>query len=253
LKRKIIHILHKVDLLFLNLCAQNKYTAFFYYTFLRAKFKNEMFLSIKGRTKYFENLNRENITSSVLRRNIHRIEKALIMKPRRDVFAQDYIEETLNALRCQVNSEVSDQVEIKWAIDVLTLYFNSIVLTEVLRGQFIIFQDLIDKKMSAFDDQDKYAPIVQNIQDIEEAISFEKFSHLVINRRSTRWFEIKKVSKEIIDRCIEISLEAPSACNRLPYRIVYTVDAQKAQAISNCVGGYRGLCSPDTCNYGDYR
>ena len=57
-----------------------------------------------------------------LRRNVHRLEKGLIMDTRREVFALDYIEDTVEAYVQASASACSDPSQIKWYQYVLQEY-----------------------------------------------------------------------------------------------------------------------------------
>ena len=58
-------------------------------------FNREQAAVLRGRRDYYRNKHRDRVTHVELRRNVHRLEKGLIMRPRRDVFARDYITETI--------------------------------------------------------------------------------------------------------------------------------------------------------------
>ena len=61
-----------------------------------------------------------------LRRNTHRLEKALLMRPRRDLFAVDYIEETVARYASCRASELAPRYaeDLRWSFDVLSEYFR---------------------------------------------------------------------------------------------------------------------------------
>ena len=69
-------------------------THFFYFLSFIA-FNREQTAVLRGRRDYYRNKGSERLTHVELRRNIHRLEKGLTMRPRRDVFARDYITETI--------------------------------------------------------------------------------------------------------------------------------------------------------------
>ena len=48
-----------------------------------------------GRYLYLKRLNEKSENMFLLRRNVHRLEKGLLMRPRRSVFGLKYIEEAL--------------------------------------------------------------------------------------------------------------------------------------------------------------
>ena len=97
------------------------YFIFFNHTYLR-----EQFALLQGNDEYKRRINSTIEQSNpLLRRNIHRIEKGLIMQPRKSIFALDYIEETQSAflLACQSNIH---QAEHCWAKDILTEFYRSV-------------------------------------------------------------------------------------------------------------------------------
>src|SRR5690606_2314544 len=83
-------------------------------------FNREQFAVLQGRRDYYRNLKKNRKSRTELRRNTHRIEKGMSMQPRRDVFAEDYILETVEfyesaAMQCLVNAESVDTDELAWA------------------------------------------------------------------------------------------------------------------------------------------
>jgi nitroreductase len=48
-------------------------------------------------------------------------------------------------------------------------------------------------------------------------VTLEQLASLAQRRRSVRWFEQRPVEREKIDAALEIGLQSPTACNRLPY------------------------------------
>lgn len=88
----------------------------------------EQYAVLSGRRSYYRNLGRSRASHVELRRNVHRLEKGILMQPRRDVFARDYIEETVEfyAIALKRPSTVAnlDAGEMQWAHDVLAEYFS---------------------------------------------------------------------------------------------------------------------------------
>jgi nitroreductase len=48
--------------------------------------------------------------------------------------------------------------------------------------------------------------------------SIEQIESLSRTRRSVRWFSEQPVPRQLIDRALRVAMEAPSACNRQPFR-----------------------------------
>lgn len=76
----------------LSLFVKSKFLSSLYYVFLSKKFGRENQGVIYGQLKYDEDLQSSLESQYLLRRNIHRLEKGIIMKNRRDVLAVNYIE-----------------------------------------------------------------------------------------------------------------------------------------------------------------
>src|SRR5690606_21336945 len=83
---------------------QNKLPLFFvrtpflssvYYLFFSKKFRREHYAVLSGKVTHLKGNYSGNANLYTLIRNTHRIEKGLLMKPRRDVFASDFITETV--------------------------------------------------------------------------------------------------------------------------------------------------------------
>lgn len=75
----------------------NGFLASLYFCFFSAQFRREHLAVLRGRRKFMQDLQGGGRSSSLLRRNVHRLEKGLIMTPRRPVFAEGFIGETVQA------------------------------------------------------------------------------------------------------------------------------------------------------------
>ena len=83
---------------------RNGMLASFYYFFLSKEFQREHVSTLAGIHAYSKSLDHPSRSSALLRRSIHRIEKGLIMRPRRNTFAADYIKETVDIfVQCLYN------------------------------------------------------------------------------------------------------------------------------------------------------
>jgi hypothetical protein len=82
---------------------------------------------VKGKQIYFKRMRRGSGNAFQLRRNIHRLEKGLCMKPQRNVFATDYIEDTVDNFIVLANGGADDfdKAQSKWAYGVLSQYFRT--------------------------------------------------------------------------------------------------------------------------------
>ena len=171
---------------------------------------------------------------SQLRRNIHRLEKALIMKPLKKVFAEGYIQETVDLYNiCKNNNQISED-ELKWFHSVLTEYFCKVDKTEVVSLAFNNYQRPCDAFAS-----DKSIPYEER-ERAKSKVDFNDLESLFKRRRSVRFYQAKKPNMADIVSCINISNQAPSACNRQPFRLVYTDNPQITKQIAGTAGGTAG-------------
>lgn len=171
-----------------------------------------------------------------LRRNVHRLEKGLIMDPRRDVFALDYIEETVEAYLQVSGSACSDPSQIKWFQDVLQEYFSVTGSHSIIDACQERFNGLGDFELS----DEKSVPLSRSSY-LKSEISYDEFYALCRQRRSVRWYEDRKVPRELIDQAITAAAQSPSACNRQPFEFRVFDDPVKIQEIAGIPGGTVGF------------
>lgn len=204
----------------LNVFSSSRLMATVYSVLGFGTFNREQYAVLRGRRNYYRNLHRSRLTHVELRRNIHRLEKGIIMQPRRPVFARDYIDETIDfyeeAIKQYRKSEDSlDRFELEWAHDVLKQYFSlaaaddRIVSSARARYEETLKDFTVDNKVEK-------SPFVR--KDAKKSnVSYDDMLALAMQRRSVRWFANRKVPRELIDKAMMVGRQAPTACNRLPY------------------------------------
>src|SRR5690606_17173841 len=111
----------------LEVLAANRLFSLVYSVLAIPSFNREQFAVLRGRRDYYRNLGRERASRTELRRNVHRLEKGILMRPRRPVFALDYLGETIEYYERAVDQHQrlgsSDSSELEWAHGVLANYF----------------------------------------------------------------------------------------------------------------------------------
>lgn len=204
-------------------------------------FNRERYAVLTGRAAYRRNQQRTIATSPQLRRNIHRLEKALIMEPRRPVFALDYIEETVEAfLTYRRDPAITDPSLDRWSEDVLREYFDAVQKDDRLEDLHRRFLEVAGHAENPDPSVDPHAPFKRK-QSPELTIGYEDLHTLAMRRRSIRWFEDRPVPRELVDKALLIGRQSPSACNRQPfeYRIYDDPDlVRKVSAIPFGAAGY---------------
>lgn len=208
----------------------------YYYAFFSRQFDREHNAVLAGKVAYQYNLSEIGDSCALLRRNIHRIEKGLIMRPRRRVFAEQYILETVKLLQRANNIGTLCDDEKKWCVDVLKEYFSVIDHSSVTRESERIFRmiEFYENKL------ENYIPYQYSTLKPHE-IEYEDIKNLFIKRRSVRWYKNKHVPLDLINKATDIASLAPTACNRQPYRFLFCNNKKKTIKIANCVGGTKGF------------
>lgn len=245
-RQKISKIKAKIYSRFLLIVSKRKILSDLYYIFSR-RFSLEHQAILAGRAKYRSTLMSNGSVTSLLRRNIHRLEKGLIMKPRKDIFAQSYIDETVSCFGAMVEKADRFSGEIKWALDVLDRYFE--VVTEdpkisPARERFIniknqiILSSSIPKRIPI--EQSEFIPY--SYEKLKKSdITVNDLEKLYIHRRSVRWYLEKSIPSELVQQAANLSTFAPSACNRQSFKYIFCNDSKKASGIAKCAGGTSGF------------
>jgi len=195
---------------------KNRALAAFYYMILHNGFKREFTSVLAGKAKHLEDSRTENGNYFLLVRNIHRLEKGLLMRPRKAVFAADYISETVDSFQKIVTGGIhNSNYQLKWAKDVLEEYFTAVQPgNPVIDEQRIRFNDVKNLYEDA-SGTDKFVPYKRAVS--ESPVLFDEYYKLTQRRRSVRWFRPDPVPRELIDKAILAANQSPSACNRQPF------------------------------------
>lgn len=186
---------------------------------------------------------RQNCQSSIgcefrLRRNIHRLEKGLIMRPRRPVFAYDYIEETVSDfISIWQSAEPGEQAQLHWFRDVLNQYFAAVENDAFIQRHKERFLAVLEPHS-----QNAGALIPKARKEYPPCpVSYEDFMQLTRIRRSVRWYQQRPVQREQIDKAILAAAQSPSACNRQPFEFRVFDDPEKVSQIAKIPMGTAGF------------
>jgi len=201
-----------------------------YYFLFSSDFSREHQKVLKGKYMHLTALKNNQPNSFHLRRQVHRIEKGLIMKNRRSVFATDYIGDTVKNYRVlsehlEAGGDV-DEGLLRWTSSVLQKYFNSVEHNEVIAPVYAEFQK-IAHKVTFEADPATFVPY-KRAQTIQSNVDYDSFLALTRQRRSVRYFLQKEVPYEMIEKACTAAAYAPSACNRQPFTFrIFTEETMK--------------------------
>jgi nitroreductase len=228
-------------MLALKVFSANGFLAGIYFAFFSRRFRREHLAVLRGRKQYHDELAWGTTSSPMLRRNTHRLEKGLIMRPRRPVFAEGFIGETVDAYARACSTPGFSADELKWAGDVLAEYFSVVSDTPVIRPAREAFErENATPVLEAADRAEQSKPF-QRSESPATSIRFEDLHQLFIRRRSVRWYLEKPVPMELVQKAIDAAAQAPSACNRQPFRFIVATDPEWASKIAACAGGTAGF------------
>jgi nitroreductase len=244
LKQLILTLIELPGRIFSPFFSKSKLLASLYYTFLNRKFSREHKAVLSGRVAYHQKLKHIGQSAILLRRNVHRLEKGLIMEPRRDTFAEGFIGETVKYYKLAVQSGDLSKEECKWFTDVLKEYFSVVKETNSILKARKVFDGCIIE--STENESDKYIPYSYDSL-LPTDISFEALNKLFLKRRSVRWYQDKPVPMELVRKAIDIATLAPSACNRQPYSFYASSSREKAFAMASIAGGTVGFSQNLPC------
>jgi len=246
LKNLIRGLLAVLDRAVLPLASVARGIASAYYLLLNPRFGREHRAVLAGRLAYDCSLGVARRSNPMLRRNIHRLEKALVMRPRNPVFAEDYIGETVAAFLGADEQATLDSGELKWAHDVLTAYFAAVGESEVVTRARAQFRAAVagpgpggEGLRGPVGREASWQPQAQ-AANARGPVAYDDFLLLCRQRRSVRWFRQRPVPRELVERAVAAAAQAPSACNRQPFVFRYFDSPAEAARIAALAMGTTG-------------
>ncbi|WP_353815373.1 nitroreductase family protein [Agromyces sp. SYSU T00266] len=227
-----------VNRIFLETFGSSRILSYFFFIVAFLPFNREQAATLRGRRDYYRNKNRERLSHVELRRNVHRIEKGIIMRPRREIFAKDYITETIefyeNAARqCLVDPTSIERSELDWAHNVLAEYFR------VSTGSHPAV-DAARERFHAVSYDPVLVGTVPYVKSNTSTVNYDELMELARQRRSVRWFDGRPVPRELIDDALLVARQAPTACNRLPYEFRVFDDPEMVKTVAGLPFGAAG-------------
>jgi len=199
---------------------RNPFYSSLFYGIFDNSFKRQHFATLTG-IDAFTKRGDKNI--AILIRNLHRIEKGLIMPERKKVFAKEFIEETVKSFRELDLILLEENKNLYYyAKSVLNSFFEVVDRSDnTIQNALAIYNHNVLEKL----------PVPLKLpyprRNVESSnVSYEDYLKLSKQRRSIRFFEQKRVERSLIEKAIEAALQAPSACNRQPFRLIIADDPE---------------------------
>ena len=242
LRREKADLAVRLDPLVTACCAGSRWAGALYYSLWSRRFHREQQAFLAGRKRYQAQCEPHEGNRWLLRRNTHRLEKGLCMRPLRKVFATDYVDETVAAYAALSTNEhvVGDADLLHWTHDVLQQYFEKTrggdhPVIERNRERFL---SLAHAKSDADDFRGPYR------RDLSQPspVGIDEFLALARRRRSVRWFESNPVPRALVDRAVEAAAYAPTACNRQAFELHLFDTPDAVQEVAAVPMGTVGYC-----------
>lgn len=214
-----------------------------YYAFFNRSFDREHRAVLAGRLAHDRSQEGAAETSSVLRRGIHRLEKGILSKPRRTVFALSYIRKTVRfyerAVRARSdNHELVPEEELRWAHDVLEKYFAITDHHPRIDAQRERFEELPTPSFKS--NGQPFRPYKRDLS-VPPSVNYEDLLELSKRRRSVRWFRQEPVPREFIRKAVDVASMSPSACNRQPFEFRVFDDPEIVDKVAKLPAGTKGF------------
>jgi nitroreductase len=238
---KIQGMLETADIRIASIASRNKALSVIYYTIFSSDFLREMQSVLVARAAYHQSSLSDMPNSFLLRRNIHRLEKGLIMRPRRLLFGDKYVGTTVNVFHDCLNTGCLSRSEYSWCMAVFTEYFAVACGSDAIDRARESFNSIVQNSPpNPFDPDNKPIPY----PDLGTAnVSFKDFKSLCNRRHSVRWFEPRSVPKQLLEEAIDVAAMAPSACNRQPFKFYVFDEPHRAQEIGAMPMGTAGFAN----------
>jgi len=212
------------------------------YFFLTGTFYREQRAVLSGIAAYEELETQRKAPRHRIIRNVHRIEKGLSMRDRRDVFAESYIGDIVGDLVAAWDSDTDDE-QLLWAVDVLSEYFDTVERTKTIAEAESEFTEFLSEIEYTPDNR---VPFPRRELD-EPPVSSEAMEQLAVQRTSTRWFQDRDIPRAEVDEALEVAMQSPSACNRQSYEYRLYDDPELIDEISSLAIGASGYSDNIPC------
>lgn len=241
LRRRWRRLVGVIDTAASRVARRSGWLSSLYYLLMSRDFDREHLSVMHGNRRHAAEMTEPGISCGFLRRSIHRLEKGLLMRPRRDLFGLDYIESTMAcylAIACDAQRWLEYQPEeLTWAYEVLKEYFEVTAThrkVDRLRDQFRALPVPLKERLG------KYVPYLRDLSR-PPTVSYDQLAQLSLRRRSVRWFLQERVPRVLIEQAMAVARQSPSACNRQPFVFRVFDDPDMAKKIGAIPGGTAGF------------
>jgi nitroreductase len=162
----------------------------------------------------------------------------LLHFPPKDVFAENYVGQTVSYLAQLKPLEGPSDGTADWAEAVLDQYFKTCRHTERVSEAYASY-----KKLNPANRQPDWRPYPSKHR-LEAGVGIQALHQLALRRRSVRRYLDKTVEFDTVRTAMNVAALSPSACNRQSFRFIFCSSPEKVRAISELPGGITGYAIP---------
>jgi len=176
-----------------------------------------------------------------LRRSTHRLEKGLSVDERRPVFGEAFIEQFVDDLITAHRTDATSPA-VRWASAVAAEYFDAV-------GAHAAPDSPVRRARrqwagAALTEPEAHEPPLVPYKSAERPplpFGYDELLELVQRRRSIRSFDERPVPRALVEDAVRIARQAPSACNRQPFRFVIVDGADQVAPVLSLALGATGF------------
>ncbi|MGV3762442.1 nitroreductase family protein [Parapedobacter sp.] len=217
-------------------CRKSRFLSDLYYLCFSNEFSREHQKVLQGKYMHLKALKDQRPNAFHLRRQVHRLEKGLIMKEKRGLFALDYILHTVRSYKTiaadmATGAIGADDDLLRWTEQVLRNYFAVVATHPTVDAARTLFESNGTGTLCRQDSCETLQRIPYLRADVRPAeVTYEALLSLAIQRRSVRWYQARDVDRALIEKAVSIASLSPSACNRQPFEFrIYDQESMKNQ------------------------
>lgn len=182
---------------------------------------------------YINNTSKNDVPTIVykLRKDYHKIEKGLTLKPRRDYFGKKVIENIMQGTDTLIELAPNNK-DINNSLNVLKHYLDAHNGSTKLD----YIKSYLEKKISV---STISSPLIINPKISESDLN--GYETVLKTRKSVRYYQDKKIDTEDIIKSVELALLTPSVCNRQSWHVHFIQDKNIINQLISFQNGNTGF------------
>lgn len=170
----------------------------------------------------------------------HSLEKGMSLNAPRDRFGEEKVRELLNILE---NLETGFEYNVSMSI--LQEFFSTHKHKDSVFGE-------LEKTFMQIRERHAFQELPAGVDYVGREALLEQlkidFAGFARSRHDIRKTTSQTIRRRDIENAIRIASSAPSACNRQPVKVYYSLDKEKSQRLGEIVSGNKSFCR-DMANY----